>query len=60
MLQVPVAAAAAAPGCSDSSEFMQQGAGGRQQAAMRCDARHLATLTWRCQDVISFCGRHII
>lgn len=46
--------------CSDSSEFMQQGAVAAKRGAS--SVSHLAGCCscWRCHDVISFCGRHII
>lgn len=45
--------------CSDSSEFMQEGAAAAKRRAS--SVSHLAAFSsWRCHDVISFCGRHII
>lgn len=45
--------------CSDSSEFMQEGATAAKRGAS--SVSHLAAFSsWRCHDVISFCGRHII
>lgn len=46
--------------CSDSSEFMQQGAVAAKRGASSVSHLASCSCSWRCHDVISFCGRHII